>query len=148
MGELADTVLLEGGDAVGVIPRALIGREIAHDALTDLRVVETMHERKALMTELSDAFVALPGGMGTLDELAEAFTWSQLGLHTKPCGLLDVGGYFEHLLAFLDRATTDGFLRREHRESILVGTEADSLLDRLAVAETPLLDKWVPAPPP
>jgi uncharacterized protein (TIGR00730 family) len=147
MGVLADTVLAGGGTVDGVIPRALVDREIAHSGLTRLHVVETMHERKALMNELSDAFVALPGGMGTLDELAEAFTWAQLGIHAKPCALLDAAGYFDAFLVFLDRAVEDGFLWAAHRERLLVDVEADSLLDRLAAAR-PLTDKFAAAPPP
>ena len=147
MGELADSVLVREGEAIGVIPRALVEREIAHPSLTELHVVETMHERKALMSELADAFVALPGGMGTLDELAEAFTWGQLGIHAKPCGLLDVDGFFEHLLAFLDRAVADGFLQREHRDALVVENDANLLLDRLGTAQ-PLAPKRLPRPAP
>jgi uncharacterized protein (TIGR00730 family) len=134
MGELATAVLEAGGTAVGVIPRALVEREIAYDGLTELHVVETMHERKALMTELASAFAALPGGMGTLDELAEAITWGQLGIHAKPIGLLDVRGYFEPLLAFADRAVEAGFLRRDQRAALLVAEDAASLLDQLETA--------------
>jgi uncharacterized protein (TIGR00730 family) len=134
MGELATAVLEAGGAAVGVIPRALVEREIAYDGLTELHVVETMHERKALMTELASGFAALPGGMGTLDELAEAITWGQLGIHAKPIGLLDVRGYFEPLLAFVDRAVEAGFLRRDQRAALLVAEDAASLLDVLESA--------------
>ena len=111
MGVLADTVLAAGGEAIGVMPQALIDREIGHRGLTELRVVDSMHERKALMAELSDAFVAVPGGIGTLEELIEVYTWSQLGIHDKACGVLNVRGYYDHLAAFLDHAVDEGFLR-------------------------------------
>lgn len=137
MGALADAVLERGGEVVGVIPRALVERELAHPGLTELRVVETMHERKAAMSELADGFVALPGGMGTLDELAEAITWGQLGIHAKPCGLLDVEGYFEPLLAFADRAVAEGFLRAEHRAALSVSREPGELLELMARTRWP-----------
>jgi uncharacterized protein (TIGR00730 family) len=142
MGTLADTVAAAGGSVVGVIPRALVEREIAHETLTDLRVVESMHERKALMSELSDAFVALPGGMGTLDELADAVTWHQLGIHAKPCGLLDGEGYFTRFVEFLEHATAEGFLRTGDRDSLLVDADPHDLLDRLVNAE-PRATKWL-----
>jgi uncharacterized protein (TIGR00730 family) len=146
MGLLADSVASGGGEVIGVIPQSLVDREIAHAGITDLRVVDSMHERKALMTDLADAFVALPGGMGTLDELAEAVTWGQLGIHSKPCGLLDVDGYYADFLAFLDHSATEGFLRPEHREALVVETEPDALLDRLAVASA-IPAKWAGEPP-
>jgi uncharacterized protein (TIGR00730 family) len=146
MGALADAVLDGGGTVDGVIPRALVEREVGHPGLTRLHVVETMHERKALMSELSDAFVALPGGMGTIDELAEAFTWAQLGIHDKPCGLLDAEGYFDALLEFLDRAVEDGFLPTAHRALLLVDTDPGSLLEALAAAE-PLPHKFATPTP-
>lgn len=132
MGVIADAVLEAGGEAIGVIPRLLATREIAHDGMTHLHVVETMHERKALMATLGGAFVALPGGMGTLEELFEALTWAQLGIHRKPVGLLDVGGFWTPMERFLDHQVTAGFLRPQHR-SILVGdADPDALLDLLA----------------
>jgi uncharacterized protein (TIGR00730 family) len=131
MGELADAVLAADGEAIGVIPRSLLGRELAHARLTELHVVETMHERKALMADLSGAFVALPGGAGTLDELFEALTWRQLGLHSKPIGLLDVDGFFEPLLALADHLVEEGFVRPEHRALLLVARDPAALLDRL-----------------
>ena len=131
MGVVADTVLAGGGDVIGVIPRSLVAHDLAHSGVADMRVVETLHERKALMAELSDAFAALPGGPGTLDELAEVITWAQLGLHTKPIGLLDVEGYFTTLLAFLDHAADEGFMEIEDRDLILVDDHAGRLLDRL-----------------
>ena len=132
MGTIADAVIEGGGEAIGVIPQGLVDKEIAHRSLTDLRIVGSMHERKALMTELCDAFVVLPGGTGTLDELFEAFTWSQLGLHDKPIGLLDVEDYWSPLLAFLDHAVEEGFLRADHRRTLRVAREPAELLDRLA----------------
>jgi uncharacterized protein (TIGR00730 family) len=146
MGTLADAVLARGGSVVGVIPRSLVRREIAHQGLDDLREVETMHERKALMAELSDGFVALPGAYGTLDELAEALTWSQLGLHTDPIGLLDVDGYFEPLLRFFDGAVEERFLDPRHRELLLVDRRPGPLLDRLRARGPVTVDKWADRP--
>jgi uncharacterized protein (TIGR00730 family) len=143
MGVLADAALKGGAEVIGVIPEALRAREVGHMGLTELRVVETMHERKALMEDLSDAFIALPGGLGTLDELFEILTWSQLGMHHKPCGLLDVEGYFQPLLAWLDRATAEGFVRPQHRAMIMVETDAGRLLDRFAEYQAPALGKWL-----
>jgi len=131
MGVIADTMLAAGGEVIGVIPRALATKEIAHQGLADLRVVASMHERKATMTELADAFVALPGGYGTFDELFEAITWAQLGLHQKPIALLDVEGYFALLLAMLDRATADRFIRPEHRDLVIDDDDPARLLDRM-----------------
>jgi uncharacterized protein (TIGR00730 family) len=142
MGVLADTVLAAGGEAIGVMPQALIDREIGHSGLTELKVVDSMHERKARMAELSDAFVAVPGGIGTLEELIEVYTWSQLGIHHKPCGVLNVRGYYDHLAAFLDHAVTQGFLRPQHRAVLSVASEPAELLDRLAAYEPPTVGKW------
>jgi uncharacterized protein (TIGR00730 family) len=142
MGTLADTALAAGGTVIGVMPQALIDREIGHRGLTELHVVGSMHERKALMAELADAFVALPGGIGTLEELVEAYTWSQLGLHAKPLGVLDVSGYYEALAAFLDHAVQSRFLRPEHRAVLAVEAEVGALLDRLDRAVVPALTKW------
>ncbi len=133
MGAVADAVLAAGGEAIGVIPEALVQRELAHQGLTRLHVVGSMHERKALMADLADAFVALPGGFGTLDELAEILTWAQLGIHAKPIGLLDVDAYFAPLLAFFDRAAADGFLRTEHRRLLRLAGDADDLLAALGL---------------
>ena len=146
MGVLADAVLERDGEAVGVIPRGLVERELAHPGLTELHVVETMHERKALMSELAAGFVALPGGMGTLDELAEAITWGQLGIHAKPCGLLDVDGYFGPLLAFADHAVAEGFLRPEHRAAISVATDPGELLELMSRTRWPERPTRPPAP--
>lgn len=132
MGVLADTALAGGGRVVGVIPRALVVREIAHRGLTELHVVETMHDRKARMAELADAFVVLPGGLGTLEELFEVWTWGMLGLHAKPFGLLDVERYYRPLLQFLDHARDEGFVRAAQRERLVVDTDPERLLDALS----------------
>jgi uncharacterized protein (TIGR00730 family) len=131
MGVLADAVMAAGRRVCGVIPRNLVEREVAHRGIHELRIVETMHERKALMADLADGFVALPGGLGTMDELFEVWTWSQLGLHAKPIGLLDVDGYYGPLLAFLERSVAEGFVRREHRDLLRVADAPEVLLDRL-----------------
>lgn len=144
MGAVADAVLKGGGEALGVIPRNLEEREIGHRGLTRLHVVGSMHERKQKMADLSDAFVAMPGGMGTLEELSETLTWSMLGLHAKPLGLLDVDGYWRPLLAFLDHAVAEGFLRAEHRALVLDDADAGHLLDRLAAWRAPApIVKWL-----
>jgi len=131
MGVMADAVLAAGGEVVGVIPTFMEGRELAHKGLTDLHVVESMHQRKAKMIELSDALVAVPGGVGTLDELYEAVTWQGLGLHDCPCGLLNVEGYFDSQLAFLERAVADGFVDPVTLDRLTVATTSDALLDGL-----------------
>ena len=131
MGQLADAALDAGAEITGVIPRSLVDREIGHPAVSDLRVVGSMHERKALMAELADAFVALPGGIGTLEEIIEVFTWAQLGLHRKPCALLDVEGYYDGIARFLDHAVAERFLNQEHRSTLIVERDAVMLLDRL-----------------
>jgi uncharacterized protein (TIGR00730 family) len=137
MGEVADAVLAAGGEVIGVIPESMATREIAHHGITDLRVVGSMHERKALMYELSDGFVALPGGLGTLEELFEITTWSQLGLHSKPAGLLDVEGFYAPLVAFLDQLVAEGFVAERHRRLLLVASRPAELLDRLAAFPEP-----------
>lgn len=131
MGALADAALAAGGEVVGVMPRSLVDREIAHQGLTALHVVGSMHERKALMAELADAFVALPGGLGTLEELFEVWTWGMLGLHTKPYGILDVDGYYGPLVEFLDHARDEGFVRPAQRAMLLVDREPARLIERL-----------------
>ncbi|WP_433264617.1 TIGR00730 family Rossman fold protein [Actinosynnema sp. CS-041913] len=141
MGALADAVLSAGGSVVGVIPRSLVEWEVAHQGLTRLHVVETMHERKALMAELSDAFVTLPGGAGTLEELFEVWTWAQLGLHTKPVGLLDVDGYFAHLLKMVDHMVEEGFLKPPYRDMLLVEDDLERLLARFQTYRPPAY-KW------
>lgn len=143
MGALADATLDAGGEVVGVIPDALLEREIAHPDLTDLRVVSSMHERKRTMVDLADGFVALPGGLGTLEEIFEVLTWAQLGFHSDPCGLLDVAGYYANLVAHLDGATEEGFVREHHREMILVESEPGVLLDRFETYEPPQVEKWL-----
>lgn len=143
MGALADAALAAGGRVVGVLPRALDRKEIAHAGLTELRVVDSMHERKAQMAERADAFVALPGGIGTLEEWFEVLTWSQLGFHAKPCGLLDVDGYFAPLLALLDRAVNERFVTPAHRSMIVVENDAGRLLDALAHWRAPIAEKWL-----
>jgi uncharacterized protein (TIGR00730 family) len=144
MGVLADSVLAEGGEAVGVIPQALVDREIGHTGLTELRVVGSMHERKALMAELADAFVALPGGLGTLEELFEVYTWSQLGLHRKPCALLDVDGYYSGITDFLAHAVRERFLSEEHRALLVVERDPRALLERLREFEPAAVQpKWI-----
>jgi uncharacterized protein (TIGR00730 family) len=143
MGALADGTLGAGGKVIGIIPRRLLESEIAHAGLTQLHIVETMHERKALMGELSDVVAVLPGGSGTLDELFEFFTWNQLGLHHKPIGLLDVDEYWQPLLRFLHHAVDERFLRAEHLETLLVETDGGTLLDRLAEDRPRVLHKWI-----
>jgi len=143
MGVTADTALAAGGEVIGVMPQALIDREIGHPGLTELRVVDSMHERKALMAELADAFIALPGGIGTLEELIEVYTWSQLGIHDKACGVLNVRGYYDGLAAFLDHAVEAGFLRPQHRATLSVADSPSDLLDRLATYEPPRVGKWL-----
>src|SRR5215208_4433023 len=144
MGVLADTALAAGGEVFGVIPQQLVDREVAHAGLTELRVVQSMHDRKALMAELADAFVALPGGIGTLEELIEVFTWSQLGLHRKPSGVLNVSGYYDALGAFLDVAVEQRFLRAQQREALIFDGDPETLLARLAGAEPEApASKWL-----
>jgi uncharacterized protein (TIGR00730 family) len=144
MGTLADTVLAEEGEVIGVIPRALVEKEIAHNGLSDLRVVGSMHERKALMADLSDAFVALPGGLGTLEELLEIYTWAQLGLHQKACALLDVEGYYAGVAAFLSHAVEERFLREEHRAMLIVEREPRTLIESLDSFEPGMFQpKWI-----
>lgn len=137
MGAVADAALAAGGEVVGIIPRGLVEREVAHTSLTDLRVVETLHERKALMADLADAFIALPGGLGTLEELAEVLSWGQLELHAKPIGLLDVAGYFGPLEAFLDHAVGEGFVAERHRRLLLRDDDLDRLLAAFDAWEAP-----------
>lgn len=143
MGALADAALAAGGAVVGVIPRALVERERAHPGLTDLVVVESMHERKAAMADRADAFLATAGGLGTLEELFEAWTWGQLGLHAKPLGLLEVEGFFSPLLTFLDGLVEERFVRPEHREMLLVEAEPARLLERLEGYRPPEVPKWI-----
>lgn len=145
MGVLADAMLAAGGEVIGVIPASLVAREVAHHGVSELRVVQTMHERKALMNELSDGFVALPGGFGTLDEFFEILTWSQLGIHGKPCGLLNIAGYYDDLMLMLDRAVAEKFLRPAHRDLVITDTDAGRLLGRLAAFVPVTAGKWAGA---
>jgi uncharacterized protein (TIGR00730 family) len=143
MGAVADAALAAGGEVIGVIPRRLVDRELAHTGLTELHVVETLHERKAGMSELADGFIALPGGLGTLEELAEVASWAQLGLHAKPIGLLGRAGYWDHLLSWLDHAVEEGFLAPVHRALVQQDTDLDALLTRFeAAAGQAPPDRW------
>jgi uncharacterized protein (TIGR00730 family) len=141
MGALADAVLAAGGEAIGVIPQALVDRELAHRGLTQLRIVQTMHQRKALMADLSDGFIALPGGFGTCDELFEILTWAQLGMHHKPIGLVNVAGYFEGLLAWLDHLVAERFVRPNHRRLLLQASDPEALLDLLQRYQPPAAEE-------
>jgi uncharacterized protein (TIGR00730 family) len=143
MGVLANTVLAEGGHVIGIIPQGLVDREVAHPGLSDLRVVASMHERKTLMAELSDGFIALPGGLGTLEELFEALTWAQLGLHQKPCGLRNVRNYYRSLIDFLDHAVAERFIKDVHRAMLLVEEQPERLLERFGRYKAPAVTKWV-----
>ena len=143
MGMLADEVLAGGGEVIGVIPKAMVDREVAHRGVTDLRIVDSMHERKAMMAALADAFIALPGGFGTFEEFCEAVTWTQLGLHQKRCGLLNVGGFYDPLLALFDRAVADGFLKPENRAIVAAEEAPAALLDRLSLAPERSEPKWI-----
>jgi uncharacterized protein (TIGR00730 family) len=143
MGILADAALQNGGHVIGVIPEKLVIKEVVHEGLPDLRVVKTMHERKALIAELADGFIALPGGYGTCEEFCEVLAWSQLGYHLKPFGLLDVAGFYRGILEFFDHATREGFIRPKHRELVMVEEDAEKLLDRLETFQPPQEVKWV-----
>lgn len=143
MGAVADGALQAGGEVIGIIPEKLAVREVSHDGLSALHVVDSMHERKALMAELSDAFVALPGGIGTFEELFEVWTWAQLGMHAKPCALLDVEGYYAPLLAFVEHSVAEGFLRPVYRDMLIVADDAESLLSRLADWQAPQVKAWM-----
>jgi uncharacterized protein (TIGR00730 family) len=143
MGTLADTALAAGGRVYGVIPSALVAKEIAHPHLTELHIVSSMHERKAAMVELADAFIALPGGFGTWEEFFEVLTWAQLGLHSKPCGLLNVRGYFDPLLSFFAHAIAEGFVRAEYRSMVCVADTPDALLASLEASDPPRVAKWI-----
>lgn len=141
MGQLAQAVMEQGGEVIGIIPRWLMEKEVALTAVTELRVVETMHERKTQMAELADGFVALPGGIGTLEEFFEVWTWGQLGLHHKPCGVLNVRGYYTDLLAFLDKMEAEHFIAGVHRQMVLVEDNIEQLLERMEQYQAPVWDK-------
>lgn len=143
MGVLADRVLALGGQAHGVIPRQLVAKEVAHSGLTQQHIVDSMHERKTMMASLADGYIAMPGGFGTLEELIEIVTWAQLRFHDKPCGVLNVRGYFDHLLRYLDHAEAEGFLRPENRRMLLVDASADGLLRQFERYTAPQVDKWM-----
>jgi len=143
MGAVADGVLEQGGEVIGVIPTALATREVAHDRLSELFVVDSMHERKAKMAELSDGFIALPGGWGTLEEIFEMLTWAQLGFHQKPCGLLNISQYYDHLYAFLEHAIHQRFVREEYRPMMMMENTAEALLDRFTHYRAPKVKKWI-----
>ena len=143
MGKIADTVMEEGGSVTGIIPRSLAEKEVAHEHLSELHIVGSMHERKAMMAELSDGFIAMPGGFGTFEEICEMITWTQLGFQIKPCGILNVHGYYDDLISLFDNATEKGFIRPEHRELVLVGETIEELFDAMTGFEPPGLDKWI-----
>ncbi len=146
MGAIADGTLAGGGQVTGIIPQSLVDRELAHTGLSALHVVTSMHERKAMMAQLADAFIALPGGYGTMDELFEIITWAQLGFHHKPIAMLNLGGYFDPLLTFIEHMSTEGFIKPEHRSVVLVKSDVDELLDGLISYEAPRLEKWIKKP--
>ena len=143
MGTVADATLGAGGEVIGVIPHALVAKEVSHSGLTKLHVVDSMHERKAMMASLSDAFIALPGGFGTAEELCEILTWGQLGIHQKPVGLLNVEGFFDALLEWLDHSSREGFIRPEHRQLLLADTNPSRLIARMSAYEIPTVEKWL-----
>lgn len=143
MGILADSALAASGEVIGVIPKGLFEREVAHTGLTELRFVDSMHQRKAMMEELADGFIALPGGFGTCEEFCEMVTWAQLGIHNKPCGILNVDGFYDSYLSFLDNAVKEGFLRMEHRKLILEDEHSFDLLEKMRDYRPPSLSKWI-----
>jgi len=143
MGRLADAMLDRNGKVVGVMPQFLVDKEIAHPRLTQLHVVETMHDRKLRMAQLADGFIAMPGGLGTLEEIFEVITWGQLGLHAKPCGFLNVCGYFDHLIAFLQHTTTERFVKAENRDMLFFEATPAKLLARLEAYQAPKIEKWL-----
>ena len=143
MGAVADGALAAGGNVIGIIPASLAQREVAHVGLHDLRIVASMHERKAQMADLADGFLALPGGIGTFEEFFEILTWAQLRLHTKPCALLNISGYYDPVLTLLDHAVSERFLRAEHRRIVLTDTDPEGLLDAMAVYQPPNVEKWL-----
>ena len=143
MGVVADAVIDNGGEVIGVIPQALADREVAHSRVTQLHVVDSMHTRKAMMAELADGFIAMPGGVGTFEEFFEVVTWTQLGLHRKPCGLLNVSGFYSPLAAFIDQAVSEGFIKPIHRAAIVVDDDPERLLNTLGTIELPAVPKWI-----
>jgi uncharacterized protein (TIGR00730 family) len=143
MGKLADAVVKEGGKVIGVIPKGLFVKEVAHKGISELREVDTMHERKAMMAELSDGFIALPGGLGTIEEFFEIWTWAQLGMHQKPCGLLNTGQYYDNLIAFIDHAVSEQFVKEEYRSMVFVEQQPDILLQKFESYEPPEIARWI-----
>jgi uncharacterized protein (TIGR00730 family) len=143
MGKIADAVLEEGGKVIGIIPKGLFVKEVAHTGITELMEVSTMHERKSLMAELSDGFIAMPGGYGTIEEIFEIITWSQLGIHNKPCGLLNVCNYYDNLIDFLDHAASEQFISKINRSILLVDECPDALLEKFEVYNAPETEKWI-----
>lgn len=143
MGKISSSVLEKGGKVIGVIPKFLAEKELAQTAVTDLRIVDSMHERKALMAELSDGFIAMPGGIGTLEEIFEVYTWSQLGLHIKPCGLLNVNGYYHHLIEFLYHMVEEKFMKPENRDMLLIHEKPKLLIELMRNYRSPKIDKWI-----
>jgi len=146
MGAVADGTIAGGGKTVGVIPQSLVDRELAHKGLSEIHIVTSMHQRKAMMAEIADAFVAMPGGFGTLDELFEIITWAQLGFHHKPIALLNIDGYFDPMLTFIEHMAVEGFIKPEHRDALLVKNSVDTLLDTLLSYQPPPLEKWIKKP--
>jgi uncharacterized protein (TIGR00730 family) len=142
MGKVADTVLKGGGSVIGIIPKSFANK-VAHQGLTKLHIVETMHERKAMMFDLSDAFIALPGGFGTVEEVTELLTWSQLGLNKKPCGIININKYFNPLLTFFNNAVTEGFIKQEHRDMLLVEESPEILINKFHNYIAPSVEKWI-----
>jgi uncharacterized protein (TIGR00730 family) len=145
MGAVADAVLESGGEAIGIMPQALVDKEIDHKGLTELRIVGSMHERKALMAELADGFIAMPGGLGTFEELFEVWTWAQLGYHRKPCALLNVAGFYDKLAGFLDEVVERGFVKPVHRSMLIVENDPAALIAAIRAYEPPKVDKWIKA---
>ena len=143
MGALADGALSNNGKVIGILPTSLQEKEIGHAGLTELHIVDSMHERKAMMADLSDGFIAMPGGIGTLEELFEVWTWGQLGYHSKPVGTLNIGGFYDQLMGFIDQQVSEGFMRSSHREMLLSSDEPDDLLEQMAAYEAPSVVKWV-----
>lgn len=143
MGVVADGALASGGKVTGVIPESLVAKELAHNGLSELHIVKTMHERKALMEKLSDGFLALPGGYGTLDEFCEILTWSQLGFHRKPCAILNINGYFDQLISFFDEAVSSGFVSKQHRDMIIISTDPAAVLNKMQNYKHEAQDKWI-----
>ncbi|HQU84895.1 MAG TPA: TIGR00730 family Rossman fold protein [Pyrinomonadaceae bacterium] len=143
MGRIADTVMANGGKVIGIIPKGLSDREVAHQGLTELKIVGSMHERKALMAELSDGFIALPGGVGTFEEFCEIVTWAQLGIHEKPCALMNVGGFYNAFIAMFDHSMNQGFIRPQHRELVLVDDKIEELYEKMRNFRPPTIEKWL-----